>query len=169
MFEVGVKRVKEEIEKRLQALLDQVFGNYEQGIVDTSKKIIAKYDRICENLSRNLSTAKDVLEMEKFKNNLLLEMGRLRGEMQANMESVLFLVKQDRCLTEETRDLVAALHGWPAQLDAHMQKCDERHDNERMVLEDRITQLRKEFLVDLGAIEGKVREVAAWSDPQSFW
>jgi len=39
--------------------------------------------------------------MEKFKSNLLLDMGKLQIEMKNNKESVFFLLKQDWTLKQE--------------------------------------------------------------------
>ena len=43
MFEVGVKKPKEEIQRRLDILLDRVFAKYEDGVLAASLSLDAKY------------------------------------------------------------------------------------------------------------------------------
>jgi len=77
MFEVGVKKVKEEIQRRLAGLLDKVFDKYEAGVLAASQALGSKYKEISEHLGKQLTSPSDVVDMERYKNNLLLEMGRL--------------------------------------------------------------------------------------------
>ena len=82
-----------------------------------------------------MSQPSDVVEMEQYKNSLLLEMGRLQREMKANRESVFFLCRADRALRLETQEEIIKLHNWPKQLDEHMAVCEEKHEEQRAALE----------------------------------
>lgn len=110
--------------------------------------------------------------MERYKNNLLLDMGRLQGEMQANRESVFFLLRADRALKAETQDLVVKLHTWPRRLDEHLAACDDRHLQERATLEGEVSKTRAAFDVDAAGLRSTIAEslhymVTHWSDTQS--
>ena len=113
MFEVGAKSVKEEIRGRLDGLLTQVFESYEAGVVAAAEALRKSYDDICKNLKKTLLTPNDVVQMAKYKDDLLLDMTRLQAEMQANRDSVFFLLRADRSLSPEIQDLVLSLHAWP--------------------------------------------------------
>ena len=106
VFEVGVKGVKEEIQRRLDRLLEQIFGSYEARVIKNSKAICAKYEAVATRLGESLQDPDGVASMERYKNNLLLQMGRLRGEIRENSEAVFFLLRADRLLTEGTQSLV---------------------------------------------------------------
>ena len=55
MFEVGARSVKEEIQRRLDGLLTQVFESYEAGVIAAADALCKSYDSICEHLSLPLS------------------------------------------------------------------------------------------------------------------
>ena len=81
--------------------------------------------------------------MDRFKNQLLLDMAFLQGDMKSNRMSIFFLMKADRVLKPETQELVLLLHRWPSKLDQHLEMCDERHNEERAKLEREVELLRK--------------------------
>lgn len=72
VFEVGVKEVKEEIQRRLARLLEQVFDSYEARVIKSSKAICAKYEAVAARLGESLQDPDGVASMERYKNNLLL-------------------------------------------------------------------------------------------------
>jgi len=135
MFEVGVITVKEEIQRRINSLLHQVFESYENGVILASQGLCQQYEGIRARLSKALHTPEDVAEMDRYKNNLLVDMTRLQGEMKDNRQSVFFLLRADRNLKQETQELVLQLHKWPQQLDEHLDECDEKHIEQRAALE----------------------------------
>ena len=49
-----------------------------------------------------LKTPDDVLEMDKYKNNLLIEMSSLSDRMYENRKSIFFLIQMDFTMSEET-------------------------------------------------------------------
>lgn len=55
--------------------------------------------------------------------------------MYENRKSVFFLLHNDKMFEDETWNLVKELHEWPARLNNHMDECDDRHRNERNVIE----------------------------------
>ena len=81
MFEVGARSVKEEIQRRLDGLLGQVFESYEAGVIAAAHALCNRYESIKEHLGQPLNTPSDVVEMDKYKNDLLLDMTRLQAEM----------------------------------------------------------------------------------------
>lgn len=69
--------------------------------------------------------------------------------MKANRQSIFFLMRADRILKPDTQELVLMLHRWPSKLDDHLDKCDERHNEEKAKLEKEVELLRKEFNKDI--------------------
>jgi hypothetical protein len=53
---------------------------------------------------------------------------------------------------DETWSLLKALYEWPDKLNAHMDACDERHRNERMIIENNVQKKKEVF-------ESKIREL----------
>ena len=72
VFEVGVKEVKEEIQRRLDLLLSRVFDSYEERVYKNSQAICAKYEAVAMRLGESLQDPDGVASMERYKNNLLL-------------------------------------------------------------------------------------------------
>ena len=54
--------------------------------------------------------------MDRYKNNLLLEMGNLQEKMYENRKSIFFLLHNDKMFEDETWNLVKELHEWPNKL-----------------------------------------------------
>ncbi len=106
--------------------------------------------------------------MELYKSRMLIEMGRLQDESQANRECIFFLLRADRPLMPETLELVVQLHNWPRTLDEVIAASELRHESDRAVLESKTRALRQEYAQDTVRLEQGLREVARWSDAQSY-
>lgn len=83
--------------------------------------------------------------MERYKNNLLLEMGALQERMYENRRSMFFLLRNDKMFEDESWALVKELHEWPSKLNAHMDAADDRHRNERNDIENFVVKKRDIF------------------------
>jgi hypothetical protein len=83
-----------------------------------------------------LKTPHDVVDMDRYKNNLLLEMGNLQEKMFENRKSIFFLLHNDKMFEDDTWNLIKELHNWPSKLNNHMDFCDDRHRNERNDIEN---------------------------------
>lgn len=90
--------MKEEIQRRLDVLLNQVFETYEAGVITTAHALCNRYESICEHLGWPLSSPSEVVQMDRYKSDLLLDMTRLQAEMQASRDAVFFLLRADRTL-----------------------------------------------------------------------
>lgn len=169
MFEVGVRSVKEEIQRRLAGLLERAFEHYEAGAIAAGRALCTRYEAVCERLGASLTSPAEVVQMESYKAEVLGEMARVQQEAQAHRDSVFFLLRADRQLRQESQDLVLKLHAWPQKLDAHLQGCEEKHEAERAALEAQLARLRADFDRDTAQLEASLREVAQWGDPQACW
>lgn len=116
MFEIGLGTVKEEIQRRVKALTGVVFKKFESQLVVRSQSICEKYTQICKYLDKVLKTPHDVVEMDRYKNNLLLEMGNLQEKMFENRKSIFFLLHNDKMFEDESWNLIKELHEWPSRL-----------------------------------------------------
>jgi hypothetical protein len=74
--------------------------------------------------------------MERFKNNLLLEIATLQEKTHENRKSAFFLLHLDKVYEDDTWTLLKALYEWPDRLNAHMDQCDDRHRGERVLIEN---------------------------------
>lgn len=54
--------------------------------------------------------------MDRYKNNLLLEMGNLHEKMYENRRSIFFLMHNDKMFDDESWTLIKELHDWPSKL-----------------------------------------------------
>ena len=138
MFEIGTLLVKEELQRRVKTLLALVFKRYESTMAVRSQMICDKYQQICKYLDKQLKTPHDVVDMERFKNNLLLEIGTLQEKTHENRKAAFFLLHLDKVYEEDTWALLKALYDWPDKLNAHMDSCDDRHRAERLNIENHV-------------------------------
>jgi len=138
LFEVGTNAVKEELLRRTQTLAAAVFRKYESTTAAKAQTVCDKYAQICRFLDKQLRTPADVVEMDRFKNNLLLEIGNLQEKSRDIRDRALFLLRQDKVYEADTWVLVKQLHEWPDKMNAHMDASDERHLNERQNIENAV-------------------------------
>jgi hypothetical protein len=54
--------------------------------------------------------------MDRYKNNLLLEIGNLQERMFENRKSAFFLLHNDKMFNEVSWPLIKELHDWPFKL-----------------------------------------------------
>jgi len=78
MFEVGVVSVKDEIQRRLEKILNAVFDHYEDNAINATRLLCSRYNSICSRLSVPLTTPNTVVEMDKYKLGLAAEIGRVQ-------------------------------------------------------------------------------------------
>ena len=142
MFEVGTKQVKIAIQTKLDHLLDKVFDNYESKIKSHAKEICETYEKIKERLSKPLLTAQDIVEMDLYKTDLLVQMTSLLGQISEHRESVFFMLRADRCLSSECEELVLQLVSWPQKLDDHMALIEKQNEVEKGKIEEMVDQER---------------------------
>lgn len=107
-------------------------------------------------MDKVLKTPPDVVDMERYKNNLLLELGNLQDKVYENRKSVFFLMHNEKMFEEETWALIKELHEWPSKLNAHMDKCDDRHRNERTQIENAVLKKRDLFETNIAVLEENV-------------
>lgn len=119
-------------------------------------------------MDKLLKTPHDVVDMERYKNNLLLEMGNLQEKMYENRKSMFFLLRNDKMFEDESWQLIKDLHEWPAKLNAHMDVCDDRHRNERNDIENMVVKKRDMFETQVAVLEENIKEVMQWGDLASY-
>jgi len=111
-----------------------------------------------------MRTPQDVVDMERYKNNLLLEMGNIQEKMNENKKQVFFLMRNDKMFEEDTWALIKSLHEWPDKLNDHMDKADERHRKERDDIEIEVLTKKREFEDLIASSEEQYREAEQWYD-----
>lgn len=77
LFEVGCSIVKEEIQDRIKKFMIQVLKSFENDLSTKTAKLCEEFRQISEQLDKHLTTAQEVVEMDNYKNNLLLDMSKL--------------------------------------------------------------------------------------------
>ena len=130
--------------------------------------ICDKYNQICRYLDKVLKTPHDVVDMERYKNNLLLELGNLNEKSFENRKSIFFLMHNDKMYEEETWASVKELHLWPSRLNAHMDRCDERHRNERNEIENYVIKKKEIFEGLMIQLDELTQEVSTWGDLYAY-
>jgi hypothetical protein len=145
LFEVDLSLVREGLIKRLESIKNYLFGRFEKNLVSSSQAICARYREIALYLDRELKNAKEILEMDMYKNNLILEMTSLRDRIHANRQIIFFLVRNDRLLDDSILDLIHSLHDWPFKLAALVDKAEERHKMDRNRIETMLVLRKEQF------------------------
>jgi len=168
MFEVGTFSVKNEIQRRIKLLQTEVIKKFESALVVRSQQICDKYVQICKHLDKILKTPHDVVDMERYKNNLLLELGSLNERLFENRNSVFFLLRNDKMFEDETWALIKELHYWPSKLNMHMDMCDDRHRGERTDIENYVIKRKNTFEKEAVGLDERVSEVCQWGDLYTY-
>lgn len=78
-----------------------MFSKFESALTARSQQICDRYAQICRHLEKVLRTPSDVVDMDRYKNNLLLEMGILQEKMFENRKSVFFLLHHEHIDVDE--------------------------------------------------------------------
>ena len=73
--------------------------------------------------------------------------------MYENRKSVFFLLHNDKMFEDETWSLIKELHDWPLRLNNHMDECDDRHRNERNVIESAVIRKRDYFETSIAVLD----------------
>jgi hypothetical protein len=95
--------------------------------------IVEEFKAISNQLDKKVTCAQELVNMDTYKNNLLLEMVDLQKKLMQNRKCFFFLVKNDPPLeeifTEEgtTWHLIYKLHHWPARINDELELADNRH------------------------------------------
>lgn len=106
--------------------------------------------------------------MDRFKNNLLLEIGNLQEKSRDVRDRALFLMKLDKVFEDDTWALVKQLHEWPDKMNAHMDTCDERHHGERQNIENAVQKRKESFDRNVEQLTESIQEVHQWGDMQTY-
>ena len=98
--------------------------------------------------------------MDRYKNNLLLEMTSLQDKMYENRTKVFFLLNIDFIFSEESLSLIRALHNWPKNLNHNLDLADDRHRVDRISIEKRLILRKERFETNIFALEEQLKELS---------
>lgn len=165
LFEIGTSLVKEEIQSRIDKYIISILWRFELDLKTRAKSICENFDEIAKFYDKTLETAEDVVEMDTYKNNLQLDMSLLQRNLATTRKCLFFLICQtdyNEILMEQAQEsggldgecikYVDEMLAWPARLNEHCDKADERHIQERAVVEKHVIQKKKQF-------DAKVKEL----------
>ena len=69
--------MKEEIQDRIKKFMIEVLTSFEADLSAKTASLCEEFQEISDELDKNLKTAQEVVEMDNYKNNLLLDMSKL--------------------------------------------------------------------------------------------
>ena len=115
--------------------------------------------------------------METYKNNLQLDMQVLQRNLASTRQCLFFLICQS-----DYEEILAVAPGeaggaegdcvryvdemlaWPSRLNEHCERADERHLQERTVVENFVFKKKKRFDGMVEALKKKLQEVNQWTN-----
>lgn len=95
LFEVGCSIVKEELADRIKKFMISILKCFQDDLTEKTAGLCEEFRSIAEHLNKNLETAEDVIEMDNYKNNLLLDMAKLQRKLTFNRNCTFFLACQN--------------------------------------------------------------------------
>ena len=95
LFEVGCSIVKEEIADRIKKFMIAILKCFEADLTEKTALLCDEFRGIAERLDKHLETAEEVVEMDNYKNNLLLDMAKLQRKLAFNRQCTFFLACQN--------------------------------------------------------------------------
>ena len=153
LFEVGTNLVKEEVQSRINKYITAILWKFECDLKVRAKTICENFEEIRTYYKRELTSAEDVVEMERYKNNLQSDMSHLQRNLAATRKCLLFLVCQtdyseilvDTAPEAGSQDgecikFVDEMLAWPQKLNEYCESADERHLAEKTQVELRVLE-----------------------------
>lgn len=138
-------------------------------------QICENFEEIAKFYDKILESAEDVVEMETYKNNLQLDMSLLQRNLAETRKCLFFLICQadyNEILMEQAQEsggmdgecikYVDEMLAWPTRLNEHCDKADERHIQERAVVEAMVIRKKKQFDTKVKVLEEKLEKVHTW-------
>jgi hypothetical protein len=102
--------------------------------------------------------------MDIYKNNLILEMTTLRDRILQNRSLVFFLLRNDFIFSEISWGLIKSLHEWPYQLTELVDEAEDRHKNDRNLIEAQLIQRKDVFEKEVAEYHDNIKEMSFWGD-----
>lgn len=91
-------------------MLNLVFKDIEDDIIQKSIQIDKRHNEICTYISKELQTAEEVLVMEKYKNNLILERSIMQDRIDEWRNILFLLINMDYNISEQTQSLARLIY-----------------------------------------------------------
>jgi hypothetical protein len=95
LFEVGCSIVKEELADRIKKFMIALLQCFQDDLTEKTAALCEEFRTIADYLDKTLETAEDVVEMDNYKNNLLLDMAKLQRKLAFNRTCTFFLACQN--------------------------------------------------------------------------
>lgn len=157
MFSVKCEDVKTKLLERVEEILDRVYKDIERDIIQRSQQIDRRHKEIVSYVTRPLTTAEDVQEMEKYTNNLILEKSVMQDRIDEWRNNLFLLINMDYNITEQTQNLARIVYQWPKKLDKILDDAYRAHYDDRDALEQQMYKTRKQFDKEMEVLEAEVK------------
>ncbi len=96
-------------------------------------------------------------------------MNSLKDRISSNLTLIFFLIRNDYLLEDQTQKLIANLHDWPWLLSQLSEEADERHQNNRDLLETTLIAKREQFEIDISKLlEDQISLIPQYGDIYAY-
>lgn len=95
-------------------------------------------------------------------------MTSLQDKMYENRIKVFFLINIDYIFSEESLELIKALHNWPRNLNHALDQADERHRIDRISIEKRLILRKERFETNIFALEEQLKELTQYGELNQY-
>ena len=111
MFAVDLRDTKTELMEKTDELLILLTKNFEEDIIINYDSVILRYNNILNLIDKNLYSAEDIVEMDKIKASISLEITTVMREIDESYKIILYLLSINHIFTDCLLDKVTeALH-----------------------------------------------------------
>ena len=110
MFAVDLQEAKKDLMQKTDELLILLTKNFEEDIIVNYDSVIVRYDNILSLIDKHLNSAEDIVEMDKIKASIGLEITTVIREIDDSYKNIVYLLSinhifSDRLLEKITETL----------------------------------------------------------------
>jgi hypothetical protein len=101
MFAVDMQEIKQNLLDKTNDLTRLLTKGFEQDIIENYQTIMRKYDEILASLDKTLFTPEDVVEMNKTKADISLELTSVQRELDDTFRIISYLLSIDHAFHDK--------------------------------------------------------------------
>jgi len=144
-FEVDLSEVINNLIQKVEKIREIILMRQQQIYLDTSQAISNRYSEVVKFIARSNRSARELVEMEAYKNSFIIEMSVLSEKMYNNRKIFAFLMDCDHRFNPDGIKIIKDLYDWPKKVEAAMFESDERTRIERADLEEKLKKQKSTF------------------------
>ena len=145
LFEVNCELVKHHLENSIEDLKNKIFNRLESNIIEQFRSISEKYNSNVAYIRRDTDSPEEVELMEKFIYDLNFDRTNLKNRANEAFRGLMALFKLEHMGSDLLQNLAKEIHEWPSNMDKELKSAEDKHNAQRVKLEEKLRDRRTKF------------------------